>query len=44
MKGDLNDVFVKLRRIKKQLAAKYPDEMDQVIKKYPPPKVEDDDD
>jgi hypothetical protein len=43
VKGDLNDVFVKLRRIKKQLAVKYPDEMNQVVKKYPPPEVEDDD-
>ncbi|KAG2214623.1 hypothetical protein INT46_008168 [Mucor plumbeus] len=43
VKGDLNDVFVKLRRIKKQLAVKYPDEMNQVAKKYPQPEVEDDD-
>ncbi|KAL7321625.1 hypothetical protein PS15m_001380 [Mucor circinelloides] len=44
VKGDLNNVFSKLRRIKQQLATQYPDEMNQVLKKYPPPKVEDDQD
>ncbi|KAI8642584.1 hypothetical protein BD408DRAFT_386882 [Parasitella parasitica] len=42
VKGDLNDVFVKLRRIKQQLASKYPDKMDQALKKHPPPTAEDD--
>ncbi|CAO3648276.1 unnamed protein product [Mucor fragilis] len=44
VKGDLNDVFGKLRRIKQQLATKYPDEMNKVLATYPPPQVEEDDD
>lgn len=42
VKGDLNGVFLKLRKIKSQLASKYPNEMEQALKKYPAPVVEDD--
>jgi hypothetical protein len=42
VKGDLDRVFIKLRKIKNQLALKYPNEMKIVQEKYPPPKVEDD--
>lgn len=34
---DLNTVFIKLRKIKKQLNTQYPKEMEIVLKKYPPP-------
>lgn len=42
VKEDLDGVFTKLRKIKNQLALKYPDEMQVVLQKYPPPQVEDD--
>lgn len=42
VKGDLDGVFIKLRKIKNQLALKYPNEMEKVLQKYPPPQVEDD--
>jgi uncharacterized membrane-anchored protein YhcB (DUF1043 family) len=42
VKGDLDGVFIKLKKIKNQLALKYPNEMQVVVQKYPPPEVEDD--
>ncbi|GAA5810216.1 hypothetical protein MFLAVUS_003635 [Mucor flavus] len=42
VKGDLDTVFLKLRKIKNQLALKYPNEFETVLQKYPPPQVEDD--
>ncbi|KAI9475718.1 MAG: hypothetical protein EXX96DRAFT_275573 [Benjaminiella poitrasii] len=42
IREDLNSVFIKLRKIKNQLVLKYPNEMEQVLKKYPPPKIDDD--
>ncbi|KAI7900232.1 uncharacterized protein BX663DRAFT_517986 [Cokeromyces recurvatus] len=41
IKEDLNSVFIKLRKIKNQLGLKYPNEMEQVLKKYPDPRVDD---
>ncbi|KAI8086989.1 uncharacterized protein B0P05DRAFT_465962 [Gilbertella persicaria] len=41
-KSDLNGVFGKLRKIKNQLALQYPNEMNRVLNKYPPPQVQDD--
>ncbi len=40
VKHDLDGVFLKLRRIKTQLSSKYPNEMQLVLQKYPPPQVE----
>jgi hypothetical protein len=42
VKSDLNGVFLKLRKIKSQIASQYPKEMEQALQKYPPPAVEDD--
>lgn len=42
VKSDLDGVFNKLGRIKAQLSEKYPNEMQTVLKKYPPPQVEED--
>lgn len=42
VKTDLDNVFIKLRKIKNQLAFKYPTEMEKVLEKYPPPIIEDD--
>ncbi|KAI8890793.1 hypothetical protein K501DRAFT_236489 [Backusella circina FSU 941] len=41
MRGDLNNVFTKLQKIKRQLAQQYPQEMQIVQSKYPPPTVDD---
>lgn len=42
VKSDLDGVFTKLGKIKAQLSEKYPNEMQTVLKKYPPPQIEDD--
>jgi uncharacterized membrane-anchored protein YhcB (DUF1043 family) len=44
MRGDLNSVFTKLQKIKRQLAQQYPEEMQMIQRKYPTPTVQDDDD
>ncbi|KAI7876091.1 hypothetical protein K492DRAFT_167470 [Lichtheimia hyalospora FSU 10163] len=43
MKRDMDSVFKKLRKIKHQLELKYPNEMEQVKQRYPPPMIQDDD-
>ncbi|KAI8093192.1 uncharacterized protein BX664DRAFT_329121 [Halteromyces radiatus] len=42
VKSDLDNVFMKLRKIKNQLELKYPDEMKLALEKYPPLVIEDD--
>ena len=42
VKSDLDGVFLKLRKIKTHLSLKYPNEMQTVLEKNPPPVVEDD--
>jgi uncharacterized membrane-anchored protein YhcB (DUF1043 family) len=44
MRGDLNSVFTKLQKIKRQLAQQYPEEMQMIQRKYPTPTVQDDED
>ncbi|KAF7730859.1 KxDL motif-containing protein 1 [Apophysomyces ossiformis] len=44
MKGDLDSIFNKLRKMKAQLAQKYPEEMKASLEKYPPPTIPDDED
>ncbi|KAI9320769.1 hypothetical protein BX666DRAFT_1232184 [Dichotomocladium elegans] len=40
MKRDLDSVFKKLSKIKRQLEQKYPHEMSLALIKYPPPAIE----
>ncbi|KAI8976157.1 hypothetical protein BDB01DRAFT_803474 [Pilobolus umbonatus] len=42
IRKDLESVFSKLKKIKQELAIKYPSEMEVVHLKYPPPQIEDD--
>lgn len=42
VKTDLDTVFIKLRKLKKELALKYPNHYEAALEKYPAPELSDD--
>ncbi|CAO3609493.1 unnamed protein product [Cunninghamella echinulata] len=42
VKTDLDSAFIKLRKVKAKLQAKYPEEMKKALEKYPPLIIDDD--